>query len=70
MLQFALAQIDAFEMGGGWFYWTWKTENHTNPTWDYQIGVQEGWIPKDLQNRPSTCQLLQQQYPAAFAQYN
>ncbi|KAG9285245.1 hypothetical protein G9A89_002141 [Geosiphon pyriformis] len=54
MLQFAQAQIDAFEHGGGWFYWTWKTENHVNPTWDYQLGVQEGWIPKDLQNRPPT----------------
>ncbi|CAG8461457.1 8455_t:CDS:2 [Ambispora leptoticha] len=68
-LQFASAQIDAFESnGGGWFYWTWKTENHVNPTWDYQIGVQEGWIPNDLQNRAQTCKQLQQQYPGTFAQ--
>ena len=39
MKQFFLAQVDPFEMGGGWFFLTWKTENHVNPTWDYQLGV-------------------------------
>ncbi|CAG8563170.1 7858_t:CDS:2 [Ambispora gerdemannii] len=66
--QFASAQIEAFESnGGGWFYWTWKTENHVNPTWDYQLGVQEGWIPSDLQNRPPICKQLEQQHPDAYA---
>ncbi|CAG8607562.1 6104_t:CDS:2 [Paraglomus brasilianum] len=70
MKQFFLAQVDAFEMGGGWFFWTWKTENHVNPTWDYQLGVEQGWIPQDLQNRQVTCAGLKQQYPNVFASFN
>ncbi|KAF9190558.1 hypothetical protein BGZ51_008496 [Haplosporangium sp. Z 767] len=48
------AQIDAFEQGAGWFYWNFKTE--TNPLWSYFDGVDNGWIPKDANNRgPGFC---------------
>ncbi|CAG8787428.1 16379_t:CDS:2, partial [Acaulospora morrowiae] len=37
--QFTEVQMDALEMGNGWFFWTWKTENNINPVWDYQLGL-------------------------------
>lgn len=33
----------------GWVMWTWKTEAAAD--WDYQRGVQGGWIPKDPSKR-------------------
>ena len=32
----AEAQMDSFEKGWGWFYWTWKTEGATQ--WDWKAG--------------------------------
>jgi len=29
--------------GKGWIYWTWKTENAAE--WSYQAGLAGGWIP-------------------------
>ncbi|KAI9635807.1 glycoside hydrolase superfamily [Dioszegia hungarica] len=34
---------------GGWYYWTWKTENDID-TWSYRRGVWDGYIPKDVSN--------------------
>ncbi|KAK9692507.1 hypothetical protein K7432_014288 [Basidiobolus ranarum] len=48
-------QMEAFESSFGWFFWTWKTENHVNPHWDYQIGLEQGWMPKDAGNRQIKC---------------
>ncbi|KAF9928682.1 hypothetical protein BGZ67_006827 [Mortierella alpina] len=48
------AQVDAFEQGAGWFFWNFKTESM--PLWSYFDGVDNGWIPKDANNRgPSFC---------------
>lgn len=40
---FAEAQMSSFEKGWGWFYWTWKTENA--PQWSYQAGLAAGILP-------------------------
>ncbi|KAG0358254.1 glycoside hydrolase superfamily [Gamsiella multidivaricata] len=54
LANFFNAQLDAFEQGAGWFYWNFKTES--NPLWSYFDGVENGWIPKDVNNRgPSFC---------------
>ncbi|KAG0096463.1 hypothetical protein BGZ93_004495 [Podila epicladia] len=48
------AQVEAFEQGAGWFFWNFKTES--NPLWSYFDGVDQGWIPKDANNRgPGFC---------------
>ncbi|KAG9320143.1 hypothetical protein KVV02_000720 [Mortierella alpina] len=53
---FTQTQMDAFEQGLGWFYWNFKTE--TNVLWSYFDGVDQGWIPKDVNNRPGGCAAL------------
>ncbi|KAF9976969.1 hypothetical protein BGZ73_007373 [Actinomortierella ambigua] len=53
---FTQAQMDAFEKGIGWFYWNFKTE--TNTLWSYFDGVDQGWIPRDINNRPGGCKAL------------
>jgi len=55
LLQFASAQMDAYESGSsaGWFFWNFKTEKA--PQWDYLLGLKEGWIPTDHQNRKYNC---------------
>ncbi|KAF9319780.1 hypothetical protein BG006_002920 [Podila minutissima] len=53
---FTQTQMDAFEQGMGWFYWNFKTE--TNALWSYFDGVEQGWIPKDANNRPGGCTAL------------
>lgn len=55
--EFAQKQMDAYESGSseGWFFWNFKTENGHAPQWDYMMGVKEGWIPKDLDNRKIAC---------------
>ncbi|KAL0095630.1 glycoside hydrolase superfamily [Phycomyces blakesleeanus] len=52
---FAERQMDAFETSYGWFFWTYKTQNHANPHWDYLLGWEQGWIPKDANHRESSC---------------
>ncbi|KAI9290467.1 glycoside hydrolase, partial [Neoconidiobolus thromboides FSU 785] len=58
LLKFAEKQMDAFEQGSGWFFWNFKTEDHINPHWDYFVGLKEGWIPKDANNRTYGCDLI------------
>ncbi|KAG0216852.1 hypothetical protein BGX33_011979 [Mortierella sp. NVP41] len=53
---FTQTQMDAFEQGMGWFYWNFKTE--TNALWSYFDGVDQGWTPKDANNRPGGCLAL------------
>lgn len=49
------AQLDAYEQGAGWVFWTWKTENALE--WDFQKLVYEGLIPQPLNDRkyPHQC---------------
>lgn len=55
MRQFIEAQLDAFETGRGWFFWTWKTEGA--PGWDMQRLLGAGLFPQPLDNRryPGQC---------------
>ncbi|KAH7381180.1 glycoside hydrolase superfamily [Phaeosphaeria sp. MPI-PUGE-AT-0046c] len=53
LYQFAIAQMDAFEAGWGWFYWTWETEKASQ--WSYRRGWEAGILPKDAGARDWTC---------------
>ncbi|KAI8074021.1 glycoside hydrolase superfamily [Gongronella butleri] len=52
---FIQKQMHAYESGIGWFFWTYKTENHINPQWDYLLAWKSGWAPKDVNTRVFTC---------------
>ncbi|KAH8174897.1 cellulase (glycosyl hydrolase family 5) domain-containing protein [Sarocladium implicatum] len=49
----AIAQMDAYEKGTGWFYWTWKTESA--PMWSYKHGLDGGFLPKKAYERDWDC---------------
>lgn len=53
LYQFAIGQMDAFEAGWGWFYWTWDTEKATQ--WSYKQGIAAGILPKTAYGRDWTC---------------
>lgn len=55
--EFAEKQMHAYESGSseGWFFWNFKTERA--PEWNYLLGLREGWIPKDLDNREYFCEI-------------
>lgn len=53
LYQFAIAQMDSFEAGWGWFYWTWETEKATQ--WSYRRGLAAGILPKDAGARDWMC---------------
>lgn len=55
LLDFAEAQMDSFEYGWGWFYWTWKTESAVQ--WSYQAGLAAGIMPKNAANRSWNCDM-------------
>ncbi|KAF8182287.1 exo-beta-1,3-glucanase [Pholiota molesta] len=53
-----LASMDALQ---NFFFWTWKIGNSTVlgtsscPMWHYQLGLQQGWIPKDPRDAIGHC---------------
>ncbi|KAF2223763.1 family 5 exo-beta-1,3-glucanase glycosyl hydrolase [Elsinoe ampelina] len=51
--EFAEAQMESFEKGWGWFYWTWKTEN--NAQWSYRDGLKNGILPSKTWERSFSC---------------
>lgn len=53
LYQFAQAQMESFEAGWGWFYWTWQTEKA--PQWSYQAGLKAGILPKLAYERDFKC---------------
>lgn len=53
LYQFAIAQMDSFEAGWGWFYWTWETEKATQ--WSYRRGLEAGILPKKAYERDWKC---------------
>ncbi|CAO3595087.1 unnamed protein product [Absidia cylindrospora] len=55
---FVQHQMDAYEAGVGWFFWTYKTEKHINPHWDYLLAWEKGWAPKDVNQREFSCDKL------------
>merc|ERR1719461_729477 len=52
--QFIRAQWEAFENAQGWFMWTAHTEDNHAPAWDYVLGLQQGWIPKQSERTNKT----------------
>ncbi|KAI5117542.1 hypothetical protein M0805_004371 [Coniferiporia weirii] len=51
------AQTTAYEAGQGWIQWTWKTAPGAGEEWSYEVGLKEGWIPKNATSRkyPNIC---------------
>ncbi|KAF9013054.1 glycoside hydrolase superfamily [Cyathus striatus] len=69
-----LASMDALQ---NFFFWTWKIGNSTvlntssSPLWHYQLGLQQGWVPKDPRDAIGKCasvlgsaQIFDGNYPA------
>jgi len=55
--QLALQSMDALQ---NWFFWTWKIGpaadgNIESPSWSYQLGIQNGWIPTDPRQSAGLC---------------
>ncbi|KAJ5960232.1 uncharacterized protein N7479_007382 [Penicillium vulpinum] len=53
--RFIESQLDAYEKGTGWLYWTWKTEGA--PEWDMQEQIAHGVFPSPVTSRkfPGQC---------------
>ncbi|KAF5386819.1 hypothetical protein D9615_001629 [Tricholomella constricta] len=55
---FALASMDALQ---DYFFWTWKIGNSSvsgkveTPAWSYQLGLEQGWMPKDPREAQGFC---------------
>ncbi|EIM19471.1 glycoside hydrolase [Wallemia mellicola] len=51
------AQIDAFERGSGWFFWTWHTTGPNAADWSYKRMLELGIYPQDPADRiyPNIC---------------
>ncbi|PPQ84071.1 hypothetical protein CVT26_013152 [Gymnopilus dilepis] len=57
---FVMASMDAL---GDWFFWTWKVGPAQSgvveaPGWSYQLGLENGWIPKDPRTAHGMCGAL------------
>ncbi|KAF7301888.1 Glycoside hydrolase family 5 protein [Mycena indigotica] len=64
---YVLASMDATH---DWFFWTWKIGPKMDgtigaPLWSYQLGLREGWIPRDPRTANGKCAALGQQ-PVSF----
>ena len=53
LLTNAEAQMTSFEIGWGWFYWTWVTENAVQ--WSWKLGMQAEILPKRVWERDFNC---------------
>ncbi|KAF2837643.1 glycoside hydrolase family 5 protein, partial [Patellaria atrata CBS 101060] len=53
LLYFAQGQMESFEKGWGWFYWTWETEKAVH--WSYRRGLEAGILPKLAYERSFKC---------------
>lgn len=57
----AAGHQDAFK---NWFYWTWKTGYSSqlgriaNPVWNYQLGLEQGWMPENPRTVAGACTSL------------
>ncbi|KAI9840461.1 MAG: hypothetical protein M1837_001617 [Sclerophora amabilis] len=50
---FAEAQMTSFEVGWGWFYWTWDTEKSVQ--WSWKKGLEAGILPNLAYRREFNC---------------
>ncbi|KDR72002.1 hypothetical protein GALMADRAFT_1344210 [Galerina marginata CBS 339.88] len=53
----------SFDALGDWFFWTWKVGSSSagtidSPLWSYQLGLRNGWIPKDPRTAKGECATL------------
>jgi len=60
LLNYVEASMDATR---DWFFWTWKIGPNAAgaigaPSWSYQLGLQQGWIPRDPRTALGKCQAL------------
>ncbi|KAJ7232221.1 glycoside hydrolase superfamily [Mycena haematopus] len=60
ILNYVEATMDTL---GDWFFWTWKIGPNGagvigSPLWSYQLGLQEGWIPRDPRTAIGKCAAL------------
>ncbi|KAI4195679.1 MAG: hypothetical protein LQ346_003372 [Caloplaca aetnensis] len=53
LMVYAEAQMASFEVGWGWFYWTWVTESATQ--WSWKAGMDAGILPKKTWQRDFNC---------------
>ncbi len=53
LLLFAQAQMESFEHGWGWFYWTWDTEEAVQ--WSWKKGLAAGILPSKAYERSWKC---------------
>jgi glucan 1,3-beta-glucosidase len=53
LLTNAQAQMSSFELGWGWFYWTWVTESAVQ--WSWKAGMDAGILPKKTWDRNFNC---------------
>ncbi|GAA5938971.1 hypothetical protein JCM3775_002637, partial [Rhodotorula graminis] len=57
-----------------WFFWTWKTGYSTtlgmiaNPMWNYQLGLQEGYVPANPRTVIGSCEAIGQQFDQTYSQ--
>ena len=59
-MEYTLASMDALQ---NYFFWTWKIGPSQSgaiesPQWSYQLGLEQGWIPKDPRTAVGTCDSL------------
>lgn len=67
LLDFAEAQMDSFEKGWGWFYWTWQTESATQ--WSYKAGLAAGILPGKTWERQFNCSSIPDYAAAGLPEY-
>lgn len=46
-------QMQSYELGWGWFYWTWITEDSTQ--WSWKLAMDAGTAPKKVWERNYNC---------------
>lgn len=45
--------MQSFEVGWGWFYWTWVTEDAAQ--WSWKGGIAAGILPEKVWDRKYSC---------------
>nr|XP_019009605.1 exo-beta-1,3-glucanase [Kwoniella pini CBS 10737]OCF48386.1 exo-beta-1,3-glucanase [Kwoniella pini CBS 10737] len=61
IMNYTMSNMDALQ---NWFFWTWKIGNSTvkgyptSPQWNYRLGWEQGWIPKDPRIAGGFCKIL------------
>ena len=45
--------MQSFEVGWGWFYWTWATEDAAQ--WSWKGGIAAGILPEKVWDRKYSC---------------